>query len=214
MTATHETGLAGNADGTSCSSACGSAPSAGAHVGARMGCVGSTTESGNAHALSRGLSAIRVRDVLTYDAESGALTWRQTLGARAKAGRPAGNVSVHGYVTIGIDGVRAIPAHRVAWVISFGEWPALEVDHIDGDRSNNRLANLRLVTTAQNHQNMRSPRCDNRAGLLGVSPYGDRFRAQIQAAGRKHWIGEFATAEEAHEAYVERKRQLHEFGTL
>lgn len=156
----------------------------------------------------------RLREVLRYDPDSGVLTWRVTLGARAKAGDVAGSRCGQGYIALGLDGVRSVPAHRIAWAITHGEWPGLEVDHINGNRADNRLANLRLVTTAENHQNMRRARSDSSTGVLGVSRRGDRYRAQIQVAGQKRWLGEFPTLEQARSAYVAAKRELHPKGTL
>lgn len=156
----------------------------------------------------------RLREVLVYEPDTGLLRWRLTLGARAKAGDRAGSRCGHGYVAVGLDGIRSVPAHRIAWALTHGSWPSIEVDHINGDRADNRLSNLRLATTAENHQNMRRARRDNTTGVLGVSRSGDRYRAQIQVAGRKHWLGEHATPEQAHAAYVDAKRRLHPKGTL
>ncbi|MGP3789788.1 HNH endonuclease [Pseudomonas sp. B392_1p] len=155
-----------------------------------------------------------LQEFLAYDPGTGLLTWKKRRGQRGRVGQVAGAKTAHGYIGVGIAGVRAVPAHRIAFALMTGSWPELEVDHIDGDRSNNAWANLRLVTTAQNHQNMRKPRTDNAAGHLGVSFQDGRYRAQIQAGGKKRWLGQFATPEEASAAYVAAKRNLHEFGTL
>lgn len=160
------------------------------------------------------VSIALLREVLSYDPETGVLRWCVDVGTRGKAGAVAGSVNAEGYLTVGVKRVRGIPAHRIAWALTHGEWPELEVDHINGDRTDNRMGNLRLVTTAENHQNMRRARSDNSTGVLGVSRRGERFRAQIQVAGRKHWLGDHATVEQAQAAYVSAKRNLHPKGTL
>lgn len=165
----------------------------------------------------QGKGPVRVeilQEFLAYDPKSGLLTWKKRRGQRGRVGQVAGSKTGSGYIGVGIAGVRAVPAHRIAFVLMTGVWPELEVDHIDGNRTNNAWANLRLVTTAQNHQNMRSARADNKTGLLGVSFQYGYYRAQIQVAGKKHWLGQFDNPEDASSAYVAAKRRLHEFGTL
>lgn len=162
----------------------------------------------------KGPSIARLREVFSYTPESGFLHWRIGMGSRGRPGARAGSLSAQGYLVVGVDGLRNLFAHRVAWAVHYGSWPAGEVDHINGDRTDNRIANLRDVATRENHQNMRKARRDNKTGLLGVSPRKGRFRSQIQVAGKKRWLGEFDTAEAAHAAYVDAKRKLHSHGTL
>jgi hypothetical protein len=95
-----------------------------------------------------------------------------------------------------------------------GEMPSEHIDHIDGNPSNNRIDNLRKASSAENAQNQRRARANNRLGLQGVHRVGDRFRAVVHKDYIKHHLGYYATAEEAHEAYLSAKRQLHSFNTL
>ena len=89
----------------------------------------------------------RVREVLSYDPETGDFRWKVRCGKRG-AGRQAGCLSkATGYVLISVDGT-LMTAHRLAWFHVHGEWPQ-ELDHCDNDRSNNCLGNLRLVTRSQ-----------------------------------------------------------------
>lgn len=164
------------------------------------------------------LTAQRLRDLLDYDPDTGVFTYRVNHGLM-KAGTPAGCPMKRGNHSIGIDR-RRYATHRLAWLYMRGEWPHGEIDHVDGNPLNNAWANLREVNSAQNKQNQRRARVDNQSGFLGVHFHGPdkygraRWRARIQLAGRSIHVGLFATAEEAHAAYVEAKRRLHPFGVL
>lgn len=171
------------------------------------------TVPGQPQGKSGPITVERLREVLSYDPAKGALHWKVRMGMRGQVGSVAGYLH-NGYVELGFDGARGIKAHRAAWAITFGSWPDGEVDHINGNKADNRLQNLRIVSTAQNHQNMRAARSDNKTGLLGVDIHKGRPRAQIQVDGKKRILGYFQTTNEAHAAYVEAKRQLHTHGTL
>lgn len=100
---------------------------------------------------------------------------------------------------------RHYSAHRLAWLFTFGEWPVICVDHIDGDRGNNAIRNLRLATNAENQRNRRN------AGrfLKGVtlSRSTGKFQAQIKVEGRVRYLGVFLTEELAHAAYLDAARK-------
>ena len=162
------------------------------------------------------------RAAIDYDPDTGRLTWkpRQLSDFRSSQlhamwtarhmGRSAGNVDEDGYVQIRLEG-RRYAAHRVAWALMTGSEPACDIDHVNGDKSDNRWANLRDVDHWTNQQNRRRASVDAASGRLGVSKRCDRkkFRARIYADGRELHLGSFATADEAHAAYVEAKRRLH-----
>lgn len=153
------------------------------------------------------ITAEQLRELLDYDPESGRFTWRVALPGQ-KAGSPAGCLDSYGYVVIRIDGANR-KAHRLAWLIAYGEWPDDQIDHINGDRSDNRIANLRSLTNQGNQQNRRTAHRGNSSGLLGVSPKRGKWRAQIKVDGKKRHLGLFDTPEAAHAAYLEAKRKLH-----
>ena len=92
----------------------------------------------------------------------------------------------------------------------FNEWPVRHLDHINGDRSDNRITNLREATVAENAQN-RKTRSDNKAGLTGVRKQGKAWLASIGANGTRVYLGSFETKEDARAAYVAAKSQMHGF---
>ena len=119
-----------------------------------------------------------------------------------------------GYLEVRFSVVREL-AHRLAWALHHGEWPASVIDHIDGNPSNNRISNLRDVSQSVNAQNIKGPKGRSRSGLLGAHSYlGDRFRSSIVVGGVKVYLGTFLTEIEAHEAYLEARRKHHPGNTL
>ena len=150
------------------------------------------------------ITAERVRDVLDYDHESGSLRWKVRVARSVHIGDIAGTIN-KGYRRIAIDGV-VHNAHRLVWLHVYGVHPKQEIDHIDGDKLNNRVANLRDVGRAVNAQNLRRPLKHAAVGLLGVSPSGAKFTARVQIDGRQVYLGTFDTPDCAHAAYVAAKR--------
>jgi hypothetical protein len=154
----------------------------------------------------------RLKQLVAYDPDGGEFTWLVTVSNRAPAGRKAGGMS-NGYIVIRLDGV-LYRAHRLAWLYVHGVWPEHDIDHINGRRSDNRLVNLRPATRAENLQNLRIARAYGSSGLLGAHRWKGKWRAAIAANGIQHHLGTFETPQEAHEAYLRAKAQLHPFQTL
>jgi len=160
------------------------------------------------------LTADRLREVLAYDAQTGAFTWRVTQSNRAKAGNTAGSLHRQdGYVYIRVDGVLH-KAHRLAWLHVHGAWPTAGVDHVNGDRGQNGIANLREASQAQNMQNLRRPHRDNKLGFLGVMQCGSRFVGRIKAGPSYFTSEKFDTPQEAHAAYLQLKAIHHPYGAV
>ena len=157
-------------------------------------------------------SVARLRELFELTAD-GRLWNRVTRNGRAQAGQEAGSVNGNGYRRVKVDGVRLL-VHRAIYAMATGVYPLMQIDHIDGDRSNNLPANLRDVSNALNGQNQRGARPDSSTGLLGASPSLGGFRAHIRVNGRTRFLGRFATAEEAHAAYLAAKRILHQGCTI
>lgn len=154
------------------------------------------------------LTVERVREALEYDSKAGTLTWKIYGSSTAPVGRVAGNQNpVNKYIYVKLD-KQIYLAHRLIWFHVHGVWPKSKIDHKNGIRTDNSLPNLREVTDSENCENKR-PSSYGVSGLLGVSRHGSRWRANIRYDGRQHYIGTFATPEDAHQAYLERKRIVH-----
>jgi hypothetical protein len=153
----------------------------------------------------------KLKEALDYDSETGEFRWKVTRG-KARKGALAGTPT-NGYVQIGLGG-ELFKAHQLAWLFVHGAWPELDMDHINGIRSDNRIVNLREATREVNQQNLRKPHADNRNGLLGVVTNHARFSARIMVRGKPIYLGTFATPEQAHAAYIDAKRQLHSGCTI
>lgn len=149
-------------------------------------------------------------DWVAYDPVTGEFHWRVSRGGVRKGCR-AGSHGGEGYVQIQISG-KIHYAHRLAWRIAYGYWPAHQIDHINGNRADNRLVNLREATGVQNCQNM-AKRSDNSSGYVGVSFHAARqkWRAEISVGGRRRSLGYFTDPAIAQAAYAQAKKQLHTF---
>lgn len=159
------------------------------------------------------LNAERLRELLRYDPETGVFTWLVRTSTCIKVGDVAGTTDTLGYILIRVDGVR-YKAHRLAFLWMTGEWPKDMIDHINGAKGDNRFANLRPATPAENRQNQRRAKSNSQTGLLGVCRHGKRFRATIRIDGRYIHLGTFDTPDQAHETYLAAKRRLHSGCTI
>lgn len=156
------------------------------------------------------ISLERLRYLLRYDEVTGEFYWRNPQTRSLRSGCIAGRIANSGYRGIMVDCVR-YQAHRLAWFWCTGEWPENEIDHKNGKRSDNRKSNLRLATKSQNQQNIPGARRHNTHGFLGVTYYGDRWRANIKLNNKTYYIGTYDTPEEAHKAYLSAKKNLHKY---
>lgn len=150
---------------------------------------------------SKLLSAQDVRQFVEYNPDTGVVQKKLSVKTR--------------YKTITVLG-QTYPEHWIAWLLHTGDWPKLPIDHINGDRHDNRICNLREVTGQENSQNQRKAHRSNKStGVLGVSrrPSG-KFDARLQVNGRNLHLGTFATVEEASAAYLAAKRAHHSGCTL
>lgn len=155
-----------------------------------------------------------LREWLDYNPETGVFTWKKNpVRGRPRTGMVAGTTSRR-YVLIGLSGFGQMGAHRLAWIYMHGlTIGGAEIDHIDGNPSNNAIGNLRLATSRQQKHNKRV-QSNNRCGLKGAYYHacrkGKKWRSQIKVGDVLHFLGYFHTAEEAHAAY--REAAIEHFG--
>lgn len=142
----------------------------------------------------------RLLKALRYDPDTGQWTWlisKRSFAGKVRPGAQAGTTK-DGYIHI-IFEQRSYRAHRLAWFVIHGIFPpkGFEIDHINGNRSDNRISNLRLVTRSQNNMNGTLSR-RNKSGYRGVSRHVDgKWDARITKDGQVHLLGLFPTAEAA-----------------
>ena len=153
------------------------------------------------------LTAQRLRELRTYDPESGIFKWAVPRQG-TNTGKSAGYTTRLGYSVIKVDGVRYM-AHRLAFLYMSGLLPTADIDHIDGDPSNNCFENLREVSRAGNIQNQNKAHKNNTTGFLGVRKEGGKWVARITTHGVRRFLGAFHTPESAHAAYLAAKRLFH-----
>lgn len=160
------------------------------------------------------LNADHLRHLLNYNPETGDFRWNRKAMSRRPGSDVAGAVTTGGYIQIQIDGC-IYKAHRLAWLFMTGEWPELEIDHINGVPGDNRWNNLRHVDSSINKENRSVARSDNASGLLGAHFHKKHgWRSSIRVRGKVIHLGYFASADEASSAYLQKKRELHDGCTI
>jgi hypothetical protein len=155
------------------------------------------------------ISQERLKSIIGYDQSTGVFVWKVKVSRNTSAGEIAGYHPADRYGTIRINR-RHYFAHRLAWFYIYGTWPEEQVDHINKDKTDNRIDNLRLATHGQNIANQ-AMRRNNTSGYKGVCliKKTGKWRANIMSGKRKYHIGHFDTKEEAHEAYQATAKKLH-----
>ena len=150
----------------------------------------------------------RLLELVTYDSDTGIFYFNSTRGGNHK-GDVAGSLHSLGYIFLMLDRV-TYTAHRLAWFYCFEEWPEKFIDHIDRNKSNNKLDNLREASREENGLNT-SIRKDNKTGYKGVSFNKSRntYIARMTVKGIKMYLGAFKTAKEAAEVIENKSRELH-----
>lgn len=151
-------------------------------------------------------SLAELREFLEYDKDTGVFRWIKTTSWRVARGDVAGTVGFHGYRSITLRG-KQHKAHRLAILFSTGQWPTGFIDHIDGDRDNNRICNLRPCTQSENMANSKR-HGDSLLGLKGVTRKREKYQARIFKEGQQINLGVFGCPTAAHFAYVKAARAL------
>lgn len=145
-----------------------------------------------------------LKEYFKYDESSGKLFWKKRPSNRVIVGSEVGNYNDQGYKVCRFQG-RAIRVHRIIWAINKGENPNEFIDHVNGIKDDNRLENLRLVTNAQNLQNMK------KAKGYTFHKKNNKWTAQISVNKQHKYLGSFDTEQEAHYAYLKAKEELHPY---
>lgn len=146
--------------------------------------------------------------VFAYDKDTGFITRKIRTARCTTVGEVAGHTNSQGYVILKYLG-QSFKAHRIAWLLHHKVWPVHDIDHIDGNKANNSINNLRDVTRQLNCLNT-STKSKNTSGYRGVSLHNNKWRARIMLEGKSTIIGSYDTPEEASIAYQNFKKTIHE----
>ena len=148
-----------------------------------------------------------IKDFISYNQHTGVFRWDKVRTPRMVPGTEIHTKHSDGSVVVKFND-KQIRAHRLAWWWVYGELPKGWIDHINGDRADNRISNLRLASPEQNGRNSRKL-CKSSTEFKGVSANGNRFRARCSLNGAQVHIGSFPTAEEANEAVRKFREENH-----
>lgn len=157
------------------------------------------------------ITAERLRELTTYHPDTGYFVWRKKEASKQIVGARVGNKTGHGYIEARIDGNR-VYLHRMAWLYMTGTIPSCQIDHINGDRADNRFCNLREANNGQNQQNARLKKT-NKSGYRGVywNTSNKAWVACICIDRTSKYLGSFADPKEAHEAWIKAAEYRGEF---
>lgn len=160
---------------------------------------------------STSLTVARLREVLHYDPDTGAFTWKLKTALGIQVGSEAGTLNNRGYRIVRLNG-KGYSAHRLAWLYVNGVWPENQIDHINRTRNDNRIANLREASCAENLQNTVA-RSTNTSGHKGIHWLKQRQRwvAHITHQYSQIYLGLFADINDAVAARKKAEEQLHPF---
>lgn len=151
------------------------------------------------------LTAEYLRTQLDYNKETGVFRWKVSTGSRCVGDIAGGIHGITGYKRLAIrlnKKTHEFLAHRLAWLYVYGVWPEKAIDHVDRDKTNNRIENLREATCVENGRN-RKKQANRSSRYLGVSWYSNDkiWVAEIKINGNRYYLGRFDTEEEAAIAY-------------
>jgi hypothetical protein len=164
-----------------------------------------------------------LKTLLSYDTDTGIFVWKErplimyksqrecTRFNNQYAGKVATTLSKRGFYQIHIF-MKSYKAITLAWFYAHGKWPKSCLDNIDSDKLNLKIKNIREATKTDIQQSRYKPDAKNKTGLIGVVPVkylGEtRYKARININRKTFYLGMYKTPEEAHEAYVNAKRQI------
>jgi len=150
-----------------------------------------------------------LKDVVDYCPDTGVFTWKVSLSYRGKAGTIAGNVRKDGYWRIMIRN-KMYYSHRLAWLYVHGEFPICYIDHINHNKSDNRIENLRNADTFSNAHNIKKF-STNTSGHKGICWHkkAKKWMARFKCRGKVYYLGVYSDIEEAVKVYEENAKKYH-----
>ncbi|MCR6039813.1 endonuclease, partial [Salmonella enterica subsp. enterica] len=148
-----------------------------------------------------------IRDLIDYNPENGVLTAKVNFSGR-QAGSVIGSQTWQGYYAFSLFGKKCF-AHRLAWLLHYGEWPSQPIDHINGIKTDNSIRNLRLCSLSQNQFNKPTQK-NNTTGVKGVywNKRDKRYVASVQFNGKKYSAGHHKDIDSAKEAVMKLREKL------
>jgi hypothetical protein len=154
------------------------------------------------------LTQSELKELLDYNKDTGIFTWKQRTSNRVKVGSIAGNLNSNGYIELSVKGHRTL-AHRLAWLYEHGELPIL-IDHINGDKKDNKICNLRSATYAENAYNSKV-RSDNKSGVRCVSwdKAKQSWEVRVKLDGKLKHFGNYKNLDEAAKIAEQTRKKHH-----
>lgn len=163
----------------------------------------------------KNISQDQLKKILSYDSKTGVFVWlfrpsdsraNKIFNSRS-GGKIAGITCPRGYVYIKTRPFGMFSASRLAWLYTHGDWPKNEIDHINGNPSDNRIENLREATRSENGAN-RAIHKNNKSGFKGVTKKRNKWTACVAINKKRFRLGSFDSPEEAHAAYLKKSKEV------
>jgi hypothetical protein len=160
------------------------------------------------------LTQLMLHELLDYDSLTGIFKWKSKRKG-ININKILGSSNGFGYLRITVCG-KSYYSHRLAWFYIHGNFPKYEIDHINGNQSDNRISNLREATGSENTQNKFKPQKNNKSGELGVSwsKSMNKWQSHISVNKQRKYLGCFNTIGDAKNAYLIAKKELHPFANV
>lgn len=159
--------------------------------------------------MKNDLTLEKVHELFSYDKKSGNLIRKKTTSPKAKRGNVAGYINVAGYRKTSIDGFQYYN-HRLIWLLLNGVWPNKQIDHINGNKGDNRIENLREVSVSENAQNRsKQSNCSSGEKCIWWKKDRKKYRVRVGVSGKYYHIGYFKNLQDAVLARNKAIKDLH-----